>query len=239
MLANAEMRAGLYEEYQPIRPESVTPETPLEAINLNWTERDLPERIRTKHVHRLDPYLGKFIPQLVEVFLRKYFRPGQTVVDPFVGSGTTLVQANELGIHSIGYDVSAFNVLLCRAKTKQYDLSRLKFEVHDALDRTRRAVQTESPQLPLLFERAEEYCASADHEANEYLQKWYAPQALRELLIYRDVVERGQYEYKDLLRVILSRSARSARMTPHYELDFPKQPATDRALLVLQAPASL
>jgi len=27
---------------------------------------------RTKHVHRLHPYLGKFIPQLVEVFLRKY-----------------------------------------------------------------------------------------------------------------------------------------------------------------------
>ena len=27
---------------------------------------------RTKHVHRLHPYLGKFIPQLVEVFLRKH-----------------------------------------------------------------------------------------------------------------------------------------------------------------------
>ena len=31
---------------------------------------------RTKHVHRLHPYLGKFIPQLVEVFLEKYFRKG-------------------------------------------------------------------------------------------------------------------------------------------------------------------
>ncbi len=38
---------------------------------------------RTKHVHRLHPYLGKFIPQLVEVFLRKYFKKGDTVLVPF------------------------------------------------------------------------------------------------------------------------------------------------------------
>jgi len=45
---------------------------------------------RTKHVHRLHSYLGKFIPQLVEVFLRKYFKKGDTILDPFSGSGTTL-----------------------------------------------------------------------------------------------------------------------------------------------------
>ena len=35
-------------------------------LELSWSERELPERERTKHVHRLHPYLGKFIPQLVE-----------------------------------------------------------------------------------------------------------------------------------------------------------------------------
>ena len=34
-------------------------------LDLSWSERDLPERERTKHVHRLHPYLGKFVPQLV------------------------------------------------------------------------------------------------------------------------------------------------------------------------------
>ena len=33
---------------------------------LSWAEHELPERLRTKHVHRLHPYLGKFVPQLVE-----------------------------------------------------------------------------------------------------------------------------------------------------------------------------
>jgi len=61
------------------------------------------EAERTKHVHRLHPYKGKFIPQLVEYFLDShtdeskkeiYFRKGDIVLDPFCGSGTTLVQAN-------------------------------------------------------------------------------------------------------------------------------------------------
>jgi len=54
----------------------------------------LAERERTKHVHRLHPYLGKFIPQLVEWFLRRYFKEDDIIIDPFMGSGTTLVQAS-------------------------------------------------------------------------------------------------------------------------------------------------
>ena len=112
-LTNEEKRLIIYtEETQPTIASSVNPDTSLSSLNLNWREKDLPERERTKHVHRLHPYLGKFIPQLVEIFLRKYFKPGQTVLDPFGGSGTTLVQANELGVNSVAYDISAFNVLL-------------------------------------------------------------------------------------------------------------------------------
>jgi hypothetical protein len=227
-LTREEQRIGIYHDgHQPIDPSQVTPDTPLEALNLNWRERDLPERLRTRHVHRLHPYLGKFIPQLVEVFLRKYFLPGQTVLDPFVGSGTTLVQANELGIHAIGYDVSAFNVILCRAKTQVYDLKQMKREVLDALERTERAFQHAKGQLSLLMEPRELLYEHSRCHA-DYLQQWYAPQALRELLTYRHVVEHSDYEYKDLLRVILSRSARSARLTTHYDLDFPKKPKWSR-----------
>src|SRR4030042_1218037 len=52
----------------------------------------IPEYLRTKHVHRLHPYLGKFIPQLVEWFLIRYFQPDDVILDPFMGSGTALVQ---------------------------------------------------------------------------------------------------------------------------------------------------
>lgn len=222
-LTNEEKRVPLYTSSEkPTVPSHVTPETPLNQLNLNWREQDLPERERTKHVHRLHPYLGKFIPQLVEIFLRKYFQPGQTVLDPFSGSGTTLVQANELGINVVGYDVSAFNVLLARAKTKQYNLETVRKEILEILEKTRQETQSNAYQLALW--ESHETKANGNFK-NEYLQKWYAPKALHELLVYRDLI--ADYEDQDILKVILSRAARSARLTTHFDLDFPKSPQTE------------
>src|SRR3954447_27049775 len=81
-------------------------------LELSWSEDELPQAERTKHVHSLHPYLGKFIPQLVEVFLERHFVSGSVVYDPFVGSGTTVVEANAFGAHAVGCDISAFNCLL-------------------------------------------------------------------------------------------------------------------------------
>ncbi len=91
-------------------------------LELSWSERELPERERTKHVHRLHPYLGKFIPQLVEALLGRYVAAGGRVLDPFAGSGTTLVQSLESGYDAVGVDIAAFNCLLIEVKTRRYDL---------------------------------------------------------------------------------------------------------------------
>ncbi len=105
-------------------------------LELSWSERELPERVRTKHVHRLHPYLGKYVPQLVEALLERHVRPGGRVLDPFAGSGTTLVQALESGHDAVGVDVAAFNCLLMRVKTAEYNLFALEHDVRDALSRT-------------------------------------------------------------------------------------------------------
>lgn len=109
--------------------------------DLNWALSFdyLKERDTTKHVHRLHPYKGKFIPQLVQYFLdnhvddfkkKAFFRAGDIVIDPFAGSGTTLVQANELGMHSIGIDISQFNCMITEAKLLDYDFTSLEREVN-------------------------------------------------------------------------------------------------------------
>lgn len=220
MLTNEEKRVKIYTATaaEPTISSDVNSDTPLESLNLNWREKELPERVRTKHVHRLHSYLGKYIPQLVEIFLRKYFKAGQTILDPFVGSGTTLVQSNELGMNSIGFDVSIFNVVLCRAKTTKYDLEEAKREILDVLQKTSNTSEVQPQQLAL-WEKQGSY-------HNDYLKKWFAPQSLEELFVYRSWVEKGDYIYKDLLKIILSRSARSARLTTHFDLDFPKEPQT-------------
>ena len=172
-------------------------------LELSWSERDLPERERTRHVHRLHPYLGKFIPQLVEVLLERYVRRGGSVLDPFAGSGTTLVQALESGHDATGVDVAAFNALLMRVKTAPYNLFALEHDVREACARLEHA------ELPDIA------------GASSYLRHWYAPRALSELLAFRSFV--SDYEHRDVLRVVLARAARSARRTTHFDLDFPRR----------------
>jgi len=226
MLTNQEKRVEIYTNNQkPTDPSSVNSETPLNSLNLNWREIDLPEKARTKHVHRLHPYLGKFIPQLVEIFLRKYFKHGQTVLDPFCGSGTTLVQANELGINSIGFDISEFNVLITKVKTAKYDLGIAKKEIHDILEKLRSSIQKDNIQLNLL--KPETYSIEITVTNNEYLNRWFDQKARNELLTYKYLIDKESYKYKILMKVILSRSARSARLTTHFDLDFPKKPQTE------------
>ena len=169
---------------------------------LSWSERELPERERTKHVHRLHPYLGKFVPQLAEVFLRRYARPGALAWDPFAGSGTTLVEANALGLRAAGCDLSEFNCLLARAKTAAYDLD---------------ALRTDAARLQPPYDGP-----PAATAASPYLESWFSPRARSELLAFRERIDGTRYP--ELWSVVLSRSARSARLTRHDDLDFPREP---------------
>jgi hypothetical protein len=173
-------------------------------LELSWSESELPERERTKHVHRLHPYLGKFIPQLVEILLGRYVPAGGRVLDPFAGSGTTLVQSLESGRDAVGVDVAAFNCQLIRVKTARYNEFVLEKDIRDALARSGH-VRCQAPD-------------------SGYVGQWFAPQAARELLAFRSLV--GDYEHADVLRVVLARAARSARLTTHFDLDFPRLPQT-------------
>jgi hypothetical protein len=135
------------------------------------------------------------------VLLERYVRPGQHVLDPFAGSGTTLVQALESGLDATGSDIAAFNCLLTDVKTRAYNPFVLERELRRA------------------HERVGETAAL---RATGYVRAWFAPQAAGELLGFRALID--EFEHADVLRVVLARAARSARRTTHFDLDFPREP---------------
>ncbi|MGB9793019.1 MAG: DNA methyltransferase [Thermacetogeniaceae bacterium] len=244
--------------------------------DINWvlSFAHVKEKERTKHVHRLHPYKGKFIPQLVEYFLDNhtdslkqevYFRPGDVILDPFAGSGTTLVQAAELGIHSIGVDISGFNCLIAEAKLLSYDLEAvaahcraingiIKSESSElaAFERELSALIASinreffpSPEFKYRLERGEVDEESVVSDAlaslkegygallkkynvqlkgnltgSQFLDTWLAAPVIREALAVREYLKRMYSENeRKLLTVVLSRTIRSCRLTPHYQLE--------------------
>lgn len=128
-------------------------------LNWNLSFSEYKESETTKHVHRLHSYKGKFIPQLVEYFLDQhtdnfkkevFFNEGDIILDPFCGSGTTLVQASELKLHSIGIDVSAFNAFISNIKVGKYDVNDIR-NTADGITKNLREFQKEKNNV--IFEQ--------------------------------------------------------------------------------------
>jgi DNA modification methylase len=252
--------------------------------DLNWdlSFAELREKDTTKHVHRLHPYKGKFIPQLVEYFLDEkttefkktaYFKPGDTVLDPFMGSGTTLVQAGELGLNSVGIDVSQFNCEMSKVKTGTYESEELKTILETTLAYSQKFISetfdegfdnalkekiaefnkqhfpnpeykyqvkqgeidpgvysaekedmflTENIEMIKKLKTIRDFEVGESDEAwgeSEFLKKWYNGRILRELAFYNNQITRvDNAEIRAVMRIIMSRVARSCRSTTHSDL---------------------
>jgi len=83
--------------------------------------------------HWIYPYKGKFHPQMIRALLNILkLEANETVLDPFIGSGTTAVEAQLLGINCIGIDVSPLCILQSKVKTESIyvivEIERLKEE---------------------------------------------------------------------------------------------------------------
>lgn len=177
-------------------------------LELSWSESELPQSERTKHVHGLHPYLGKFPPQLAEALIRRHCPAGGLVLDPFCGSGTTLVEAVGHGRDAAGCDISAFNALLSHEKTRWHDPAVV------------------AAGLEATLARAEALAGAEPGEVPAYLSEWYGEQARRELLAYRRATEPGS-AWSGLASLVLTRAARSARLVRHDALDGARRPVRE------------
>jgi hypothetical protein len=98
---------------------------PCEAWTLAATNRELQYA-----THGLFRFFGKFPPPIAAHLIAAYTRPGDLVIDPMVGSGTTAVEALLAGRRARVSDVSPLSVLLSRVKTTHVDAA-------EALERVR------------------------------------------------------------------------------------------------------
>jgi len=95
------------------RVEVVRPSIRQEVECESWDYAEADTQHLTHGIHR---YSGKFIPQIASRAIRILTEPGELVLDPYCGSGTTLVEAALLGRAALGIDLNPLAVLIARSK---------------------------------------------------------------------------------------------------------------------------
>lgn len=112
-------------------------------INEYWTAK---QRVSI-NLHEIS-YRACFKPQLPEFFIQRLTQEGDKVYDPFMGRGTTPIQAALMGRNAVGSDVNPLSLLLSRPRINPPNLDDIKFKL-DQMDLTNKiAVNLREDLLP-------------------------------------------------------------------------------------------
>ncbi len=122
----------------------------------SWDFADLGMKETQASTHFFHHWTAKFIPQIPRRLIRMYARPGDVILDPFMGCGTTLVEAARLGYDSWGTDINPLAVKIARAKTARIDAAAVD-EFISWLDRAARDPQRHCARSARLFPGGEEW----------------------------------------------------------------------------------
>ncbi|MXW47826.1 MAG: site-specific DNA-methyltransferase, partial [Gammaproteobacteria bacterium] len=151
------------------------------------------QRLFTHAIHK---YPAKFFPELPRWIIEKYSTEGELILDPFMGSGTTNLEASLLGRNSIGVDVDPFSRFISSVKTTLLNKEQLA-KAHETLE-----------------SRISEYCSTKlvnGIPSFPYRDNWFKPYILKELAYISTSIESLNHtrRIKDFFLVCFSSIIRS------------------------------
>ena len=149
--------------------------------------------------HAWHPFPAKFPPQLPRFLIEQLSEPGDVILDPMLGSGTTLVEAVRLGRRAIGCDIDPLARMIAAAKLTPIDpsaamqtgLSVLSAAQNDCWQDDQRLQQ----DLKLRFDR----------KTADFIDYWFLPQHQIELIaLIQRIEELPQGGIREFLKVVFS-----------------------------------
>lgn len=145
----------------------------------------------------LHPFAARMAPSIAFAALRGHQGPLR-VLDPMVGSGTTVIAARMCGHYGMGFDLDPLAVLISRTNCSTVDPDSLLA----AAERVAYRAQERAKALPV----SKAYPHKADEETKAYIRFWFDKANRRQLAALVNAIKllRVEPEIKDALWVILS-----------------------------------
>lgn len=163
-------------------------------------------------VHGLHEYKGKFNPQIVKSIMNILDVPnGQTILDPFCGSGTSLIESLHSGINSIGLDINPFAVYLSNAKIKALKTSTT--ELNDLFIK-----------ILNIYNSNDKYEPKFETARYEYLLKWFEQEYLIQIERYREIVLQIAPQFCEIFLILASNVLRDFSLQDPMDLRIRRRP---------------
>jgi DNA modification methylase len=124
--------------------------------------------------HHLHAFAARFPPQLPRAFIRGLTSHGDIVLDPMMGSGTTVVEAWLEGRRGIGLDIDPLALRLCRVKTTPLRIEQLQKATENIVSRAQKLAKAKTIEKHL----AQRF----DERTKAFIDYWFPPTTQRELM---------------------------------------------------------
>jgi len=133
---------------------------------------------KTQPIHRWVPWIAGFSSDFVRDVLNRYLPENGTVLDPFSGVGTTLVEAILLGHNAVGFEINPYAILACRTKANAHRIAVGRLYDETLRFRTFYNERTSTDYTP----------KSTPPKGFKTRSAFYSPQVLHKVLILQDFI---------------------------------------------------
>lgn len=162
--------------------------------NIDWEFEDDDTSFATHNIHR---YSSKYIPQIPEALIRATTNKGDVILDPFLGSGTTLLEANRLSRNSIGIDINPVALLISEVKTIPVSINKLDLAIKNFVNIVSPRIAI-SRNLSVYSRNNSNVMGKISFDLADFqdVDRWYQKNVLVELSIIRDYINKSLHDDK-------------------------------------------
>lgn len=147
--------------------------------------------------HNFHSFPAKFPPQLPQKFILELTQENDIILDPMMGSGTTILEAVSNNRRSIGFDIDPLALMIASVKTTNYNKKNLVEEFDKIITNSNKLLSNQN-KLISLFD-------NFDTETKNFVEYWFHKETIKELLALSNSISKIENEkIKNFFRIVFS-----------------------------------